>query len=271
MVQKSAFARIHNLCRLGSAKFAFIEYDYHSWPQRYTLLVYSLDPQGNASSTPEHLATFTFPIMSLRTTPLTFIHSSSPPVLSQYHHINHMRPNFISHTSGIIQIRMMFTRTTPPFGFQVFVSPDVLIRAGKGQDGKPLVYAWDEWGPPNTRWIKDPLSRLAPTIQPYGYRIGFADRILDFNPCEVGRDMCRGSLASRALEGRSGGVVGPHNAKSPKSRIVREPTVVFTSEVIRQDIVSSLPYRETLCLLENMSQSTFSYVDEDLYFVGVWP
>jgi len=275
MIRKSAFARIHNLCRLGGTKFAFIEYDYHSWPQRYTLSTYSLDPQGNASSSPDHLATFNFPTMSLRTTPLTFIYSSLPSALSHYHHINQMRPNFVSCTSGIVQIRMIFTRTTPPFGFQVFVSPDVLLRAGKGQDGKPSVHAWDEWGPPNTRWIKDPLSRLAPTFQPYGYRIGLVDRILDFNPCEVGREICRGSLAnpnnlaSRTLEGWSDGVVHPRNVETPRSRIVREPTVVSISEAVRQDIFSSLPYRETSCPLENMSQSTFCYVYEDLYFVEV--
>lgn len=274
MVRKSAFARIHNLCRLGSTKFSFIEYDYHSWPQRYILFIYSLDLQGNASSTPDHSATFNFPIMSLSTTPLTFIHSSFPPAPSGYHHINQMKPNFISHTSGIIQIRMMFTRTTPPFGFQVFISPDVLLRAGKGQDGRPSVHTWDEWGPRNTRWIKDPLDRLAPAIQPYGYRIGFADRILDFNPHEVGRDMCHSDpnhLAPWTSEGQHGGMANPRNVQSLESRIVREPTVVFTSEAVRQKIVSSLPYRETPCSLENMSQSTFSYVDEDLYFIEVWP
>ncbi|KAF9653497.1 hypothetical protein BDM02DRAFT_1549672 [Thelephora ganbajun] len=275
MLRKSAFARVHNLCRLGSTKFAFIEYDYYSWPQRYALSIYSLDPEGNASSTPNHLATFNFPIMSLRTTPVTFIHSSFPPALSGHRHINQMRPNFTSHTSGIIQIRMIFTRTAPPFGFHVFISSDVLLRAEKGQDGKPSVHAWDEWGPPNTRWIKDPLGRLMPTVRPYGYRIGFADRILDFNPYEVGRDICRGNsanpnnLASWTSEDQCDGMVDPHSVGSLESRIVQEPTVLFTSEVVRQDIVSSLPYRETPCLLENMSQTTFSYVDEDLYFIEV--
>ena len=213
--------------------------------------------------------------MSLRTTPLTFIYSSFPSALSQYHHINQMRPNLVSPTSGIVQIRMMFTRTTPPFGFQVFVSPDILLRACKGQDGKPSVHTWDEWGPPNTRWIKDPLSRLAPIFQPHGYRIGLAGRILDFNPCEVGRDICRGSLAdpnnltSRTLR-MSDGMVHPRTIETLKSRIVREPAVIFTSEAVRQDIYSLLPYRETSCALENMSQSTLGYVYEDLYFVEVW-
>ena len=276
MVRKSAFARIHNLCRLSSAKLAFIEYDYHSWPQRYTLFIYSLDPQGNASSTPDHVATFNFPTMSLRTTPLTFIHSSFPPAPSEYHHIHQTRPNFISRTSGIVQIRMMFPQTTTPSGFQVFVSTDILLRAGKGQDGKPSVHAWDKWGPPNTRWIKDPLGRFATTVQPYGYRIGFADRILDFNPCEVGRDMCRGSFSdpnnptSWKSEDDYDGMVNPRNIRNRKSRIVQEPTVIFNSHVFRQNIVSSLPYRETLCPLEKMSRSTFSYVDEDLYFIEVW-
>lgn len=276
MTRKSAFARIHNLCRLGGTKFAFIEYDYHSWPQHYTLFIYSLDPQGNASNAPDHLATFNFPIMSLRTTPLTYIYSSFPSALSPYHHINQMRPNFVSHTSGIVQIRMMFTRTSPPFGFQVFVSPDVLLRAAKGRDGKPSVHAWGEWGPPNTRWIKDPLSRLAPTFQPYGYRIGLIDRILDFNPREVARDICRGNLAnpngltSRTSEWGSGDMVHPRDIETPKSRVIREPSVIPISEVVRQDIFSSLPYRETSCQLENMSQNTFCYVYEDLYFVEVW-
>jgi hypothetical protein len=275
MIRTSAFARIHNFCRLGGTKFTFIEYDYHSWPQRYTLFTYSLDPQGNASSTPDHLATFNFPIMSLRTAPLTFIYSSFPSALSHYHHINQTRPNFVSHTSGVVQIRMIFTRTTPPFGFQVFVSPDVLLRAGKGRDGKPSVHAWDEWGPPNTRWIKDPLSRLAPTFQPYGYRIGLVDRILDFNPREAGRDMCRGSLAnpnnlaSRASDGGPDGMVHPRNVETLKSRIVREPTVISASEAVRQDVFSSLPYREIPCPLEKMTQSTFCYVHEDLHFVEV--
>lgn len=274
MVRKSAFARIHNLCRLEHTKFAFIEYDYHSWPQHYTLFIYFLDPRGSPSSTPEHLATFNFPTMSLRITPVTFIYSSFPPALFQYHHINQTRPNFVSRTSGIVQIRMMFTRSAPPFGFQVFVSPGILLRAGKGEGGKPSVHAWDEWGPPNTRWIKDPLSRLTPVFQPHGYRIGLADRILDFNPCEVGRDICRSSsanpknLTSRTSQ-ESDGVVHPRNMETPKSNIIREPTVISTSEVVRQDIYSSLPYRETSCLLGSMSQSTFGYTYEDLYFVEV--
>ena len=216
--------------------------------------------------------------MSLRTTPFTVIHSSFPPTPSDYHHIIRERPNFISHTSGIIQIRI-FTRTTHPFGFQVFVSPDALLHAGKGQDGEPSVYAWEEWGPPNTRWIKDPLSRLAPTIRPYGYRFGFADRVLDFNPCEVARDICysisanSNNLTPWNLEGRSRGLLRPPplHVENPKSRIVREPTVVSAGEVVRQEIVSWLPYRETSCVLEDMSQTALSYVDEDLYFVEVRP
>ena len=212
------------------------------------------------------------------TAPFTVIHSSFPPTPSDYHHIVKERPNFISHTSGIIQIRI-FTRTTDNFGFQVFVSPDVLLHARKGQDGRPSVHAWDEWGPLNTRWIKDPLGRLAPTIRPYGYRVGFPDRILDFNPCEVGRDICRGTSANLdnltpwTLEGNSHGLLRPlpHHVESLKSRIVREPTVISAGQVVRQNIISSLPYRETLCTLENMSQNTLSYVDEDLYFVEVCP
>lgn len=276
MLRKSAFARIHNLCRLGRTKIAFIECDYHALPQRYALFIYSLDPQGNATTSPDHLATFLFPAMSLRATPLAVIHSSFPPAPSDYHHLVQGTPSFISHTSGIIQIRI-FTRTTRPFGFQVFVSPDVLLRARKGQDGKPLVHAWDEWGPPNTRWIKDPLGPLTPTIRPYGYRVGFADRILDFNPCEIGRDVCHGgsvnfnNLAPLEFGGKSHGLLRPPflHLESPKSRIVREPTIISVGEVIRQNIVSSLPYRETLCAPENMSQNTLSYVDEDLYFVEV--
>lgn len=214
--------------------------------------------------------------MSLKTTPLTIIHSSFPPAPSEHHHIHQMRPNVVSRTSGIIQIRMMFPQTAAPSGFQVFVSAGVLLRAGKGQDGKPSVHSWDEWGPPNTRWIKDPLGRHATTIHPYGYRIGFADRVLDFNPCEVGRDTCRGSfsnpnnLTSWTSEDEYDGMVNPRNIENPRSRIVRESTVIFTSQVFRQDIVSSLPYRETSCPLEKMSRSTFSYVEEDLYFIEVW-
>ena len=272
MVRRSAFARIHNLCRLGSTKFAFIEYDYHSWPQHYTLFIYSLDPQGDASSTPDHVATFNFPSMSLSTTPLTFIHSSFPSAPSEHHNTHQMRPNFTSHTSGIIQIRIMFPRVVTSSGFQVFVLPDVLLRARKGQDGRPSTHAWDEWGSANTRWIKDPLGSLAPTLQPYGYRIGFADRVLDFNPCEVGRDMCRSSFANPDpwTSEEYDGMISPHDIENPKSRIVREPTIILTSQVFRQDIVSSLPYRETSCPLENMPQRTISYVGEDLYFIEVW-
>ena len=274
MVRRSAFARIYNLCRLEYTKFAFIEYDYHSWPQHYTLFIYALDPRGSPSSTPEHLATFNFPTMSLRVSPVTYIYSSFPSALSQHHHINQKRPNFVSRTSGIVQIRMTFTRSAPPFGFQVFISPSILLRAGKGQDGKPSVYAWNEWGPPNTRWIKDPLSRLTPVFQPHGYRIGLANRILDFNPCEVGRDICHSSSANpENLTSRTSqeldNVVHPRNMETPKSNIVRQPTVISASEVVRQDIYSSLPYRETPCLLGNMSQSTFCHIHEDLYFVEV--
>ena len=256
MLRKSSFARIHNLCRLGRNRFAFIEYGYHAWPQRYTLFIYSLDPQGNESSTPDHLATFNFPMMSLGTVPFTHIHSSFPPA-SRCHRMIHKKPNFVSHTSGVIQIRMVFARTTPPFGFQVFLLPDVLLRAAKGQDGSPSTHAWDEWGPANTRWIKDPLGRLTPTLRPYGYRVGLLDYILDFNPHEVGRDICRD---------------GSVDEESPKSRVVREPSIVFASKVVRQNIVSSLPYRVTSCTLENMpSKNTLSYVDEGLYFVEVCP
>ena len=216
----------------------------------------------------DHVATFNFPIMSLKTPPHTFIYSSFPPVPSEHHHIHQMRPNFASHTSGIIQIRMMFPQTESPSGFQVFVLSDVLLHARKGQDGKPSIHTWDEWGPSNTRWVKDPLGRSVTTIQPYGYRIGFVDRILDFNPCEVGRDICRGSLAhSNYLASWEDEYDG--NIENLRSRIVREPTVIFTSQVFRQNIVSSLPYRETLFRLENMSQNTVSYVDEDLYFIEV--
>lgn len=274
MLRKSAFVRIHNFCRLSNTKFAFIEYDYHSCPQHYTLFIYSLDPRGNASSTPDHVATFNFPIMSLRSVPPTFIYSSFPPAPSEYHHIHQMKPSFISHASGIVQIRMMFPHTETPSGVQVFVLPDVLLRAEKGQDGKPSVYAWDEWGPPNTRWIKDPLGHWATAIQPHGYRIGFADRILDFNPCGVGRDICCGNLddsASGTSKDGYHGMVNPRGRENPKSRIVRDPTVMFTGHIFRQDTVSSLPYRETSCLLEGMSRTTFSCVDEDLYFIEVWP
>jgi len=215
------------------------------------------------------VASFNFPIMSLRTPPHTFIYSSFPPASSDHHHIHQMRPNFVSHTSGIIQIRMMFPQIESPSGFQVFVLSDVLLRAGKGQDGSPSVHAWDEWGPSNTRWVKDPLARWVTTIQPYGYRVGFVDRILDFNPCEVGRDICRSNLAnSNNLASWEHEYNG--NITNPRSRIIWEPTVISTGQVFRQNIVSSLPYRETSCPLRNMSQNTVSYVDENLYFIEVW-
>jgi hypothetical protein len=76
------------------------------------------------------------------------------------------------------------------------------------------------------------------------------------------------SQITRPLGHRRTGCDGIENLRS---RIVQESTIISTSQSFRQDIVSSLPYRETSCPLEKMSRYTFSYVDEDLYFIEVWP
>lgn len=106
------------------------------------------------------------------------------------------------------------------------------------------VAAWEDWGPPATRWSRQWLQNAFVTdVHGQRYLTTTANwedepvlSILDFNPYAIRRDTaCH--LASPGDEWEYDNEV--------QTRVVHESTVVALPYAFKEPIVSSLPYRET--------------------------
>jgi hypothetical protein len=130
---------------------------------------------------------------------------------------------------------------------------------------QPLNMLWDSWGPNNTRCFIDNDAAM-PGI--YGYQVLLPNfTLLDFNPVSIRRDLHRAGIkmtltdtspklnlskrkkSSRLLRSDKPAPAGENqeDVEIPEynGRIIRRPTVIRREALFSQDIITTLPYRET--------------------------
>jgi hypothetical protein len=61
----------------------------------------------------------------------------------------------------------------------------------------------------------------------------------------------------------------PYNDEPTPSRIVTDPTIIFSDEHFKETIISSLAYRETMFEIPVGAQRSTWFVQEDLYYIEV--
>jgi hypothetical protein len=265
------------MCRLSTKRFATLTYHFNSNPQMFLLDVFELDlsyTDGDVPRKPSHLATYQFPRMCFERFPLVVVTSSFPSSSPPFFDDDLCKPSVAAPSSGLICIKIIPRELAlPTICCQVYILPTPLLTVGPDYDGTPSVHAWSSWGPPITRWIKHGVGYPSLGLKPYAYRVGTPGRILDFNPLDIARDLCRQkNTPTRSLPSLLSGRVQnvPHDDEQPPSRIVTQPTIIFSDERFREDVISSLPYRETMYdNPEGMQPSPFCFVEEDFYCIEV--
>jgi hypothetical protein len=80
---------------------------------------------------------------------------------------------------------------------------------------------WDVWGPANTRVFKNEPIRF----EAYMHKVCTRDSILDFNPVDIARDLCRSQIDG----------------------ICAQPTIL--TDIFAEEVLSFLPFRRTKHLL----------------------
>ncbi|TFK53227.1 hypothetical protein OE88DRAFT_1734163 [Heliocybe sulcata] len=101
----------------------------------------------------------------------------------------------------------------------------------EGNSAEPLFVPWNAWGPRSTRWFRD-LAAIH-TASTNGCRVIWPDRVWDFNRVDNARDLSRGEAVLLSED-------------TQLSRIHKDPTILEAGNVFLEDVVSCLPYRETL-------------------------
>jgi hypothetical protein len=228
----------------------------------FLLKVFEFDPTSTEGIPPEHLATFQFPRMKHHQSPLAILTSSFPASNRTIFGDEIPKPCYAATTSGLVCLRILSQDRYTITSCQAFLLPDLLMDAEKEPDGTPSIHPWSTWGECNSRWFKDVGAGLILPTRPYGYRISRPSRVLDFNPYDIARDLCRQEYTpSSAYNSEDEGGC---------SHIVTESTIILSDDPFEENIVSSLPYRETLYELpEGLNTSSLSLVEEDFYVIEV--
>lgn len=252
------------MCRISTDRFAALSYDFNSSPQMLLLDVFELDLNVPLPA-PKHLATYQFPKMSLSQPPTPTIVSSLPGYISPSFIDENAWPCYTSSVSGLLRIEIEVPRHISISTCSIFVSPRPFLTIAPNKDGKPSSHPWSSWGPPATRWIKNPTGFYR-EIRPYGYRFGQLGRILDFNPYDIGRELCSNTGAVNDKLASP----GPSDEDISLTQIITHPSIIFSDEHIKENIVSSLAYRETLYDVPDCVKSpAVCFVEENLYYVEV--
>lgn len=138
------------------------------------------------------------------------------------------------------------------------------------QPAQPPVIPWESWGPHNTRCFIDNDNAVPGS---HGYQILRPDfTMLNFNPIDIARDLHRvgAKTHTTSVQGLTRQKKPFRLLRSDKSaptlelldnvdipgcagRIVREPTIIRREAMFSQDIVTTLPYRETKLYWTGMS------------------
>lgn len=167
--------------------------------------------------------------------------------------------------SAIVNINRLYFGTSTTARVNCFVQLSTFLSSIQRyrddilrNSNEPIVISWDEWGPTSTRCflVSDPRSRRTTHSPPFighGYRILQDGAVLDFNQREIKYDLryvkvkkqtSRGGLTGTSRNPSYGGE--DQSVPGYPGRIVRKAFVVACSSIFTKDIVTSLPYRETM-------------------------
>ncbi|KAF7792420.1 hypothetical protein EIP86_003457 [Pleurotus ostreatoroseus] len=226
-----------------------------------------MDTQG--AIIPTHIATYQFPSLEKGTSstgawnPITISHSAG---LARQHDPQSFKPD---PKLTVINFNRLYYGPTDAIRIScyvqlaTFLSALELYRTQKASRG-PLVLPWNAWGPAHTRCFDD--SRLDPSQTlsrtAYGSRIYEHSCVRDFNQREIARDLgTRPSHSIRSVpnnirfishlpfgsSGRDSNAMPKEDRKvhGYPGRIVLRPTVISAGNVFVEDVITSLPYRET--------------------------
>ncbi|KDQ54170.1 hypothetical protein JAAARDRAFT_209603 [Jaapia argillacea MUCL 33604] len=132
--------------------------------------------------------------------------------------------------------------------FDIFTPLGTFLHSHKISEESTVV-RWKDWGPSSTRWFR--RLQQSPSHQMHGYRVIALNRIWDFNPLDVARDMHRSNMRSTSddatlnANSQSTAEVWPTTKPGQRSWIRAEPTTIKAGGIFQDDIISTLPYRET--------------------------
>lgn len=210
--------------------------------------VYSLDhvtslEEGGGAAVPTRIATYELPcprpqhVARIRITGDTSWRHHKLPGSEERLGI----PFGTSRLNSVIHITMRVVESIPHPGeerrqrvFDIFTPLSTFLPSSpslsKISNG-PSHVSWSEWGPRRSRWFRDLTMHHATTT--HGYRVIWPDRIWDFNPTGNARDIFRTAHM-------------PHGHHRERSVIHEGATVIEADNIFQEDVISYLPYRETV-------------------------
>lgn len=115
------------------------------------------------------------------------------------------------------------------------LAPLLAYSCSNSSSSSPI--SWDDWGPEFTRWFPVLPRQITRGSNGHGYSFILPDRILDFNPWAIRRD----------LTSSGGSIHNDPSQSSPGTTVVTEPTVIEKEYLWEEDVVSTLRYREVMC------------------------
>ncbi|KZT19498.1 hypothetical protein NEOLEDRAFT_1151896 [Neolentinus lepideus HHB14362 ss-1] len=131
---------------------------------------------------------------------------------------------------------------------------DMIGRVRDATDSRiPAIIQWSTWGPSCTRWF----GHLAPLqrIRMHGFRIAFPNRILDFNPIDIARDLLLDGLMPSEQSERGEENLEVADCFRVRENIVTESAIIPGGNLFHENISTALRYRETVL------DSTLPFVD----------
>ena len=252
--------------------------------ETYALQIYSIDPEmttqmhdGTVESI--HIATLQFPPVTARCSSKGwFLDESNSGALGTN---SPFRP---SRSPSILAVKRVYSHPIHPRNpiTYVFIVParvfqDEIARyktrwleSGEKSGYGPRVLPWDAWGPVMTRCIdisSDILVSPRASITCHGPRLLVHDEretaILDFNTCDIARDLHRwrqgsGANVNNHVEDADEVDGGAIQIEPYPGTLVLRPTEVRRG-FFAQDVVTCLPYRRTV--VEWVGKRPFRIID----------
>jgi len=201
---------------------------------------------------PRLLATFMLPSMYNRVQAHALLSRSGAPPTRHYHY-SPQRPQPFHVVPENRILSFYFVWEAPHSDSVLIIHCSTLLQfkkflPGSLADGCSRCIPWEEWGPANTRWIEACCDSHEYAV--YGSRFAhqvYFNRffgcgkicVLDFNPYVVERG---------GAEGISQEDIGDEESEYSEARCrsVTSPTVIAKGSLFVEDVLSLLPYRETL-------------------------
>ncbi|KDQ14103.1 hypothetical protein BOTBODRAFT_66287 [Botryobasidium botryosum FD-172 SS1] len=241
---------------------------------------------------PIHCATFLLPRIRDHIQVVEFLGRSEPPPVHQsFRSQQRPRPFHFASEDRIfcffLDIRreidagphaLMFTRSSTLSNYTNYLSTD---------HGHARRIPWEEWGPPNTRWLEGNFASTSDhTCYVYGSR--FAHRVsssydgdddeipipelqtidmFDFNPYAVEHEVRNGAAGDGGEGTGEDGSTKYDAALGITYRSITSPSIIPAGSLFVDDVHSSLPYREIHKVVKYAEDFSVLMDEENLIFL----